>query len=330
MRMLLEKIDLKIAIIFLLATLGTSAIQADGGSDKRFCFYDLTDHLRKTSGPNLKRVAAYLRKARADVLILGGVRSESEMREFKRALGFRFAKMVKAKDPQSHLAMFAKTTPASYQEIADEQYTIKKGIKLKVLRGIIHSVFDFSGYKLHVFGAQLKDQTKHPKYLHTNMRRYEARILKKLVSAVIKKDLNANVLVLADLNDSCGKSPVKAVYARRFGLPKRLYDIRPLDSINVSWTFLDEKRDDYNRVDYALVSFALIPEVNYSACEIIEDPNWRKLSAHRAIVVSISCADKDLWDIKRVKSIFPNSIRSNEASIGIKRKRGEKTADSSK
>jgi endonuclease/exonuclease/phosphatase family metal-dependent hydrolase len=190
-----------------------------------------------------------------------------------------------------------------------------------VLRGFIHAIFDFNGYKLHIFGAQLKDQTKHPKYLHTNMRRYEARVLKKLVSAVIKKDLNANVLVLADLNDSCGKSPVKAVYARRFGLEKRVFDIRPLDSINVSWTFLDEGRDEYNRVDYALVSFNLIPELNYEKCAILETPNWRKLSAHRAIVVSISCVDKELWEANRVKEAFPNSIRSNEASIGIKRKR---------
>lgn len=308
--------------IFLLVTLGISASQAMGDSDKRFCFYDLTDRLRKKSAPDLVSVAAYLRKARAYALILGGVRSESEMRRLRKALGFGFAKIVKAEDPQSHLAIFAKTPPASYQEITDERYTIKKGVKLKVLRGFIHAVFDFNGYKLHIFGAQLKDKTKHPKYLQTNMRRYEARMLKKLVSSVIKKNKNANVLVLADLNDSCGKSPVKAVYARHFGLEKRVFDIRPLDSINVSWTFLDEGRDDYTRVDYALASFALIPEVNYSKCAILETPNWRELSSHRTIVISIHCENRDLWDKKRVKNIFPNSIRSNEASIGVKRKRG--------
>ncbi|NOY75003.1 MAG: hypothetical protein GXP32_04340, partial [Kiritimatiellaeota bacterium] len=158
-----------------------TAFTASAGSKKTFCFYDLTDVLRKTASPNLKRVAEYLRKSQADVLVLGGVRSDSDLRKLRESLEFRFAEMVKAADPRSHLAMLSKTKPASFQAITDQTYNIKKGTKLPVLRGFIHATFDFNGYKLHLFGAQLKDRTKHPKWLHTNMRRYEARVLKKLV-----------------------------------------------------------------------------------------------------------------------------------------------------
>lgn len=311
---------MRFVVIYSLVFLVT--FSALGGTRKIFCFYDMTDCSSEKAAPNLKRVAAYLKKAEADVLVLGGVSSVSELRRLRGYLGFRFAEIVKAADPESHLALLSKTKPASFQAITDQKYTIKKGVKLPVLRGFIHAVFDFNGYKLQLFSAQLKNRTKHPKYLHTNMRRYEARILKKLVSKVIKKEKTANVLVLADLNDTCGKSPVTAVYARRYGLEKRVFDIRPLDSMNVSWTFLDEKRDEYERVDYALASFALVPEITYAECRILESVGWRGFSSHRAIVVTISCVEGKLWEKEKVTKTFPHSIRSNEVSIGVKRRRG--------
>ena len=316
-----EGVAMKFVLIIISIALSPLALGAD--VLKTFCFYDLTDKTAKPSSARIAGAVKYLRKAHADVIVLAGLRSERELAYFRQRLGFRFAKIVNAEDPHSHLAMLAKIAPLSFNPITDQKYTIKKGVKIPVRRGFIHAIFDFNGYKLHVFGAQLKDRMKHPQYLHTNMRRYEARLLKKLVGKVIKKDKKANILVLADLNDTCGKSPVTAIYTRRSGIQKRMFDIRPLDSINVSWTFLDEKRDEYDRIDYALASFGLVPEIVFAKCAILETPNWRSLSSHRAIVVAISCAERKLWKKEKVSETFPHSIRSNEASIGIKERRGE-------
>jgi hypothetical protein len=206
--------------------------------------------------------------------------------------------------------------------LRDITYSIKKDVRLPVRHGFIDAVFNIDGYTLHLFGACLKDRTGHPLYSQYDMRRYEARELRKLITALIKKEKYPNVLLLAGLNDTCGKSPVKDIYNRRFGIEKRLFDLRPVDSINVSWTALDEVRDEYERIDYAIVSSGLIPEVDLDETMIIEHADWRAASSHRPLIVTVKCTEQPLWTKEKLDNKFPHTIRNPGYNIGQKRKRG--------
>ena len=96
--------------------------------------------------------------------------------------------------------------------------------------------------------------------------------------------------------------------------------------MNVSWTFLSRERDEYERLDYAISSSALIPEINFHLNQVIHSKKWEKGSTHRPISVSISCQDRSLWTKEKINSVFPNAIRTPEyiktpPSIGEKRKK---------
>jgi len=290
-------------------------------------FYDI-DASQQLSHARISHITDHLKQTDSDIIILAGVKNKEELQKIKSCLsGFSYSQIINGADTSSHLAYLSKKEPESFQAVTDLKYVIKKGIELPIQRGFIHAVIKKNNYKLHILGADLKNRNKHPLYNQTDMRRYEARKLRHYATAIIKKEKEPNILILADLNDSCGKSPVKAIYNRRFGIKKRLFDLRPLDKIQVSWTYLSKERDEYERIDYAIVSSPLIPEVIIEKTRIIDNSDWQKASSHRPIVVSISCIDRPLWTKDKINTIFPHAIRTPEyvkssKAIGEKRKRG--------
>ena len=272
-------------------------------------FFDI-DASQLLSTVRLQHIIKNLKQSQSDIIILAGVKNDAELQKIKSKIpGFSYSKLVNGADTYSHLAYLSKKTPKSFQAITNLKYVIKKGTELPVQRGFIHAIINKNGYKLHILGADLKNRNKHPLHNQTDMRRYEARKLRHYVTTIIKNEKEPNILILADLNDGCGKSPVKAVYNRRFGIKKRLFDLRPLDKLKVSWTYLAESRDEYERLDYAIVSSPLIPEVIMKKIKIIDNPKWQKASSHRPIVVTISCKDQPLWSKEKIKKIFPHAIR---------------------
>jgi hypothetical protein len=289
-------------------------------------YYDNSDYKRmQLTEKNIDIIAEQISNSEADILILAGLKDSAELNSILKKLnGFSFSKIVKTANSATKIAIVSKITPMEFKALTDLTYNIKKGVPLPIERGFIHAVFNISGYILHVFGANLKDRRKNPLYNQYDIRRYEARKLRSLITATIKKYKKepANILLLAGLNDSCGKAPVKDVYNRRFGIPKRLFDLRPVDSLNVSWTALDENRDEYERIDYAIVSSGLIPEIVFDETMIIENQKWRTGGMHRPLLVTISPVNKQLWNNEKIKKQFPHTIRSANFKIGQKRKRG--------
>lgn len=292
--------------IFGLALIISTIVSA---KDLNLCFYDIDKN--KTGTENrIRQISKNLQDSEADIIIMAGVKDEQELQQIKSPLkNFIYSQLVNGEDKNSHLAYLSKQKPYEFKAVSDLQYIIKAGIKLRVQHGFIHAIFNQNGYFLHIFGADLKNREKHPIYNQTDMRRYEARQLRGLINSVLKKDPEANILILGNLNDTCGKSPIKDIYNRRFGIEKRLLDLRPLDKMNVSWTFLSHERDEYERIDYAIASSHLIPEVMFNKNRIISTKKGGNASSHRPIQISISCQDRPLWTKEKINLVFPNTIR---------------------
>lgn len=289
-------------------------------------YYDISHPVEKILTEQRQKILIeQLQNSEASILILAGIKDLEMLKKIQENMpGFTFAQIVNAEDKENKIALLSKIKPEKYEALTNIKYNIKKDISLSVQRGFIHAVFNIAGYKFHLFGALLKDRTKHPLYNQTDMRRYEARKIRHIITDIIKseKDKPANILLLAGLNDTCGKSTVKAVYNRRFGNAKQLFDLRPVDSMNTSWTALDEERDEYERIDYAILSSGMIPEIVLDETMIIENENWHKASLHRPLIVTIKCKEQKAWKDETLKEEFPNTIRSPKFRIGQKRKRG--------
>ncbi len=250
----------------------------------------------------------------ADVVLLSSLGDRKVLDALTEKTEMIFAKFADSKKG-GHLGLMSRIVPESVKIYSNMNYTIKEDVKLPVLRGFLHAVFEKDGYRLHMLGAHLKDRTTHPEYNQTDMRRYEARELRYLATEIIKNEENPNILVLANLNDTCGKSPVKAVYNRRFGVKKRLFDLRPLDSFGTSWTCWNAEIDAYERIDYAIASSPLLPEIDHTNCRIAENrPD--KASKHRPLIVRVLCEDKALWTEEKIKELYPYAIYSRPAAIG--------------
>ncbi len=278
----------------------------------KLCFFDIDASL-PLSKTRLNHIVKNLKQSNSDIIIMAGVKNESDFKTIKSQVpDFVYSQIVNAEDKTSHLTYLAKKHPEHFKGINYLKYVIKDGIKLPLQKGFIYAVIKKNNYLLHILGADLKNRKKHPIYNQTDMRRYEARQLRHLATAILKKDKQANILILANLNDNYNKSPVKDIYNRRFGIVKRLFDLRPLDKIQVSWTYLEKTSDEYERLDYAIISSPLIPEIIIEQTKIIDCSEWQKASSHRPLTVTISCIDRPLWTKEKITTIFPNAIRTPE------------------
>lgn len=298
------------------------------------CYYDIT-HPTSTelTEKRLKIITEQLNNSEASVVILAGLTDNGMLNKIEKTLaGFSFYQLVETADKTSRIALISKIKPEKFERLTDIKYSIKKDIELPVQRGFIHAVFNIKGYRFHLYGAHLKNRKKHPIYNQTDMRRYEARKIRKIITDTINAENKkpANILLLAGLNDTCGKSPIKDVYNRRFGIEKRLFDLRPVDSMNTSWTSLDENRDEYERIDYAIISSGMMPEIAMKETMIIENDKWEQASSHRPLIVTVNCADKPVWTKEKITKEFPNAIKCRKFKVGEKPKREKKESKQKK
>lgn len=332
----------RIFIAVLLAVFLTLLMPWTACADKQtrqFCFFD-TDHFSANEpGKRQQALINMLQTVGADCVVLAGIRDAAALKKITNELPqYMFSRLVNGQDHERRLAIIAKDVPAAYKSITDLSFNIrdrqKKMHQRLIKRGIIHAVFESGDYRLHLFGAHLYERQKHEQFNHTDIRRYEARALRKYINALLKKEPKANILLLANLNDDCGKSPVKDIYNRRFGIKKRLFDLRPLDSIRTSWTCFNQNADAYERLDFAICTSWLIPEVDFADNGIYQVAGWQRFFRHRPIWVTVDFADREVWPKMQLANLFPNTVYEGVAGskhfekqkkVGKSRKRNSPT-----
>jgi len=204
---------------------------------------------------------------------------------------YPFSSVVEGQDPERRIAIIARFTPQLVAHETSSTYNLK-GQEVRVQRGFAHLVFAFAnGYRLHLVAAHLKSKM-FDRLGQTDMRRYEARLLRYLVNEIQEKEPQANILVAGDFNDSPDSSPLNTLYNRRAQEAKQLFDLRPGDSHGLCWTYLYDPGDSYSRIDYLLASLALLPEVDFSKTRIPEIADWYIASDHRPVLVTLQPADQ--------------------------------------
>lgn len=215
----------------------------------------------------------------------------------------------KKKDPlfERRIGILSKTKPAEILHAVDLCYSLN-GHSVPVQRGFAHLVYKWpSGYTLHLLAAHLKSKLFDP-LGQTDMRRYEARLLRYQVNDILREDPDANILLVGDFNDSPDSSPLTTLYNRRVRNPKmHLFDLRPVDAGGLAWTHLQDESDDYARIDYALASHGLLPEIDLARTFIPGYADWYIASDHRPLVITLSPADRPADP--KVLASFDRNIR---------------------
>ncbi len=251
-------------------------------------------------------VASIIAAGDPDIVLLseiGGKKSIKDLAERLKKLGldYTYIDVMHGADSWRYLGVMAKFKPVAFEKKRDLTYKIhpKKLAagavdNVPVQRGFFYLTFKKDNYKLHIVTAHLKAKLFNPRYNQTDMRRFEARLLRYYINDILKKNPDANLLVVGDLNDSYSSNPLTVIRGDKLkDDKKKLTDLKLEDRWHNRWTHWWNAVDSYSRIDYSLASSGLINEIDFSKSCIIHIPKfWLLGSDHRPLLTVINAEDK--------------------------------------
>lgn len=178
------------------------------------------------------------------------------------------------------------------------------GRRFRVSRGILEADIQVRpGYQLTVFTAHLKSRRTVPEADEAEIRREEARLLRRKVEERLKERPAANVVVLGDLNDTKDSESVRLLIGRG---RDQLVDTRPAERNGdtgftpnprwqprtVTWTHYYGVEDTYSRIDYILLHPNAAREWVREESFLPSHPDWGVASDHRPVVITLVAEDR--------------------------------------
>ncbi len=266
----------------------------------------------EAKGEDARRaVVAVLVALRPDIVALLEVGGEGAAAEIagrleREGLAYPYRSVVAGADEIRRIAVLARHPPlAVHHETAATYRLDARDVPLR--RGFGVWLFAWNnGYRLRLVAAHLKSKVFHP-LGQTDMRRYEARQLRYLIDDLIATTPDENLLVVGDFNDTPDSSPLSTLIARQRNPRGQLYDLRPTDPHGLAWTHCFEAQDTYSRIDYALASYALVPELVLEQTALPVLPAQAVASDHRPLCIAIRPRDRTPGDADF--KVFERNVR---------------------
>jgi endonuclease/exonuclease/phosphatase family metal-dependent hydrolase len=255
------------------------------------CRYSLADRdgdgQKNDPKPSVEREAVIelIATAQPDILTVQEIGSPSVFEEFRYALrnaglDYEHAEYLQRGQSEINMAVLSRFPIVSRQPHTADTYTIGDA-EIPVLRGFLDVEIQVSpNYKFRLMSAHLKSKVFHA-LGQTEMRRNEARLLNKHIRKILKQAPEENLLLVGDFNDTYRSAPLREITG---GKHEYLRDLRPCDEAGNVWTHFSPDIDQYDRIDYMLVSPGMEPEVVFERSRVISDPRTYQASDHRPLV----------------------------------------------
>ncbi len=296
-------------IFFLVGWQAMGAAQESGapsspqpGSVFRVGFYNLENYLLMDRQVGEKRlpdqpkpemskeaVVRSLIAMKADIIGLCEIGSEEDLADLQRRLkeagaDYPHAEHAGGDDSTRRLALLSKMPIISRDSKADLPYQLNGRI-MRMQRGILDVTVEVAPqYPVRLMVVHLKSKRPVPMG-EALMRRNEAQILRRHVSAVFREDPDVRLLVMGDLNDTKNEPPLQEVMGE-MNSPTGLKDLPLADLNGEVWTHYWSTADLYSRIDFMLASQALERGFLPEASGIPHFPDWREGSDHRPLVAA--------------------------------------------
>jgi len=253
----------------------------------------MVDGEYRTGYPKPEQAKAALRlvvrEAAPDVLALQEMGPEPYLEELQRdlaaeGLGYPHRALLDGPDPKRHVALLSRVPLLHVVRHAEVPHRGAGGPDL-VRRGVLEAAVDLGGREVTLFVVHLKSR-------HTNdpadpssagQRLGEAGAVRDLVLRRRPEPSSMCFLVLGDCNDGPRSGPVLALQRR--GQLRIAEAAAAADASGDAWTHHYRKAEVFSRVDYILVSSALLPAVDRSW--VHDSPAVRAASDHRPVLVHL-------------------------------------------
>ncbi len=266
-------------------------------------YLDATAPRRCVKSPESKaKVRESIRAINPDVLALqevGSVDTLMELRASLKAEGLDFShwEHVTGSDADLHVAIQSRYPFAARRPHTDDSFELN-GQRFRVRRGFAEvDVQVNAGYQFTLFAAHLKSRNVVPDVDAAGLRLGEAKLLRAKIDARLANSAEAKIIVLGDFNDTEDSAVVQTI---RGAGGEELFDTWPAEGGNgavaipepgmatqgPAWTTFYEERNRFERIDYLLISQALVADWVAAESRVLAIPGWRTASDHRPVVAA--------------------------------------------
>jgi len=232
---------------------------------------------------------------------MGSTNAFFELRASLKADGqdFPFWEHVQSFDTNIHIAVLSKFPIVARQPHTNESFLLD-GRRFQVKRGFAEvEIQAATNASFTLIAAHLKSKLVTPDADPNEERLGEAKILRGIIDARLKKNPTAKLIVLGDFNDEKDSPALKEIIGRG---KTKLFDTRPAERNgdhssednfyheprNSAWTYFYGKNDTYSRIDYILLSPAIKQSWLANETYIPVIPNWGVGSDHRPVVAAFT------------------------------------------
>jgi endonuclease/exonuclease/phosphatase family metal-dependent hydrolase len=229
-----------------------------------------------------------------DVIALQEIGSPSALEELRVSLrsdglDFAYSERVTGWDKNLHVAFLSKIPITGRQHHTNESFLLQ-GRRFHVGRGFGQiEVAVTRDFRVTLMTAHLKSKRQLAEADEELLREEEAALFRQRIDAFFRQTPGGRLVVLGDFNDGISSRTLKTIIGK--GRTK-LVDCCPAerngDSVDgtrrILWTHYYAKEEIYSRIDYILISPALVPFCQKSNSYILARPNWGIASDHRPIV----------------------------------------------
>jgi endonuclease/exonuclease/phosphatase family metal-dependent hydrolase len=227
-----------------------------------------------------------------DILAVEEMGAQPFLDEFQRDLkragqDFPFTALLDGADPDRHVAVLSKVPFKEVRRHAKLEITYF-GRKQPVKRGVLEVVFATSAGDFSLFVIHLKSRyTDRADDAESALQRaQEAEAVRDLVLSRYPDPTKGRFIICGDWNDTRGSRPVRALQKRGDLVVGEL--LRATDMHGETWTHYWRREETYSRIDYLLVSSALLPFVADGKAKIWDGAGVSEASDHRPVVMTFN------------------------------------------
>lgn len=214
--------------------------------------------------------------------------------DFRRLLAgvgqeFKDSEWIEGEDTSRHVALLSKFPIVERNSVTDASYQLA-GRKRLVQRGFLDVTIQVNEtYRLRSVGVHLKSRRPVPEG-EAIMRRNEAALLRKHLTAILENDPAVNLIAWGDFNDTKDQPPIQEIRGPARS-PIEMRDVWLKDAVGDRWTYFGRFKDGYDRIDYFFANRGIWKELDLQASKIVRTPDWNEASDHRPITLVIRPSD---------------------------------------
>jgi len=238
----------------------------------------------------ISAVIAQIVELQPDILGVCEIGTEEDLADLQRRLAeagidLPHTEYAGGDDETRHLALLSRFAIASRDSRDDLPYQLNGRI-MRMQRGILDATVSVTDdFALRCLVVHFKSKRPVPEG-QALMRRNEAQITRRHISAILRQNPETPLLLMGDLNDTKNEPAVQEILGER-GSPYAMQDIPLADEFGDRWTHHWEVADLYSRIDFMLVSRALAPLVEAEKSRVLRNRDGLVGSDHRALLMTL-------------------------------------------